>query len=380
MQLLASHGVKEDFALEVKRLHGKVKDLYRPKAWIYWADLSISGLIGWTALLLASSVELFSLPQALLVVLSGIALYRALAFTHELTHLRAGAVPGFRVGWSLIVGIPLLAPHFMYRGIHNLHHQHRSYGTGQDAEYLPLAEGPPIRILNLFVMVPIFPVFLVMRFGVLTPLAALSSTVRSWVLRRCSTMGLRVNYARVPHDGDAASVANAEEAGCCGFVWSTSVLLAFGALPWRLAGVWWAAWMVIGILNMLRCVGATHRYRSTGEQMTLPEQLDDSVNVESRSLLTAIICPVGLRWHALHHLFPSLPYHALGMAHRRIMADLPSSSFYRATLVPSVWAGVAGIWLEAKVSIPKIVPTTLVGQHAQDGRPRSTPNFEQHDG
>jgi fatty acid desaturase len=37
---------------------------------------------------------------------------------------------------------------------------------------------------------------------------------------------------------------------------------------------------------------------------------------------------VGLRDHALHHLLPSMPYHALGEAHRRLVAHLGTDSTY----------------------------------------------------
>jgi fatty acid desaturase len=37
---------------------------------------------------------------------------------------------------------------------------------------------------------------------------------------------------------------------------------------------------------------------------------------------------VGLRYHALHHLLPALPYHRLAEAHRRLTAELPVSSAY----------------------------------------------------
>ena len=39
--------------------------------------------------------------------------------------------------------------------------------------------------------------------------------------------------------------------------------------------------------------------------------------------------PVGLRYHALHHLFPTLPYHNLKAAHEYLLVHLPPESPYR---------------------------------------------------
>ena len=44
------------------------------------------------------------------------------------------------------------------------------------------------------------------------------------------------------------------------------------------------------------------------------------------------VAPVGLRYHALHHWIPSLPYHNLGRAHRLLVATLRSDAPYRATI------------------------------------------------
>jgi fatty acid desaturase len=46
----------------------------------------------------------------------------------------------------------------------------------------------------------------------------------------------------------------------------------------------------------------------------------------------ALVAPVGLRYHALHHWIPSLPYHNLGRTHRRLVAALASDGPYGATL------------------------------------------------
>jgi fatty acid desaturase len=56
--------------------------------------------------------------------------------------------------------------------------------------------------------------------------------------------------------------------------------------------------------------------------------------------VTALVAPVGLRYHALHHYLPSLPYHSLGMVHRQLLAELPVDSAYRRTphegLIPTL--------------------------------------------
>jgi fatty acid desaturase len=59
---------------------------------------------------------------------------------------------------------------------------------------------------------------------------------------------------------------------------------------------------------------------------------------------------VGLRYHALHHLFPSLPYHSLGIAHRRLMAQLPADSPYRGTIRGSFLEAAREMWRSASTS------------------------------
>src|SRR5690606_9958119 len=82
-------------------------------------------------------------PQPWIAVAFGLvaalALYRALLFIHELTHIHRDALPGFRLAWNLLVGIPVLMPSLMYENVHTLHHARTRYGTAEDPEYLPLA-------------------------------------------------------------------------------------------------------------------------------------------------------------------------------------------------------------------------------------------------
>jgi hypothetical protein len=60
--------------------------------------------------------------------------------------------------------------------------------------------------------------------------------------------------------------------------------------------------------------------------------------------------PVGLRYHGLHHLLPSLPYHSLGIAHRRLMAQLPADSPYRSTIRGGFLETAGELWRSASTS------------------------------
>ena len=76
---------------------------------------------------------------------------------------------------------------------------------------------------------------------------------------------------------------------------------------------------------------AAHRYDNDGQQLDLLGQLRDSITLGGWPILTALAAPLGLRYHALHHWLPSVPYHSLGVLHRRLLEELPLASPYRRT-------------------------------------------------
>ena len=89
--------------------------------------------------------------------------------------------------------------------------------------------------------------------------------------------------------------------------------------------------MFIVAINALRTLGA-HRWTHDGSrEMTFVEQMLDSVNYPHNPLIGGLWAPIGLRFHALHHIFPTMPYHALATAHKRLMRELPADSPYRRT-------------------------------------------------
>src|SRR5262245_27257332 len=82
--------------------------LFRPKPWLYYADMLGSALLGWSAFAIAVQAHRFSAVWGLALLVATFALYRAVLFIHELSHLQRTAVPGFTTTWQLVVGWPLL--------------------------------------------------------------------------------------------------------------------------------------------------------------------------------------------------------------------------------------------------------------------------------
>jgi fatty acid desaturase len=81
------------------------------------------------------------------------------------------------------------------------------------------------------------------------------------------------------------------------------------------------------VVNQLRTLVA-HLWENESEPMTVTGQFLDSVNVPPPDIFSPLWAPVGLRYHALHHLLPSMPYHSYGEAHRRLVAALGLDSTY----------------------------------------------------
>ena len=140
-----------------------------------------------------------------------------------------------------------------------------------------------------------------------------------------------------------------QEIACFAVVWVVPWFIFRGRIPWYFLIQAYATAVVVLTVNALRTLGA-HRYLYRGEELTFADQLVDSLNYPRWPLAAGLWAPIGLRFHALHHLFPSMPYHNLGKAHRRLMAKLPADSPYRQTVATSLPRAILDLWQSAHSS------------------------------
>jgi fatty acid desaturase len=312
----------------IKAAASLTRDLNAAKPSVYWADFLASATVGYGALF--ATLFAGSLSVALITALISIlALYRAGSFIHELTHIKRRDVPGFHLVWNLLLGIPLMIPSFMYEGVHNQHHMPKRYGTVQDPEYLPLALMKPYTVPLFVFASALAPIGLLIRYGILSPLSLIIPPLRRIVVERYSGLVINPQFRRRNAEGEERSRWIMLETATS--LWAILLLAAVATqvIPVTAFLTFLAIASGTMVINQIRTLVA-HLWENDGQVMTATEQYLDSVNVPPPATLPALWAPVGLRYHALHHLLPGVPYHNLGEAHRRLVAALSANSSYHA--------------------------------------------------
>lgn len=310
-------------------VHSLVIDLRIHNRLHYWIDFGLSILVFWMLLIFASINKQPSLGW-LAILPASFALYRSALFSHELMHFGKRSVPGFTAAWNILCGIPILMPAFMLRS-HADHHGVGSYGTIHDPEYLPFATHPKLKRF-FWLGSAMFPLVLLVKALLLVPISIILKPMRTWLHLHLRFMSMNSSYEPGRELQKFSLTSHWLEGATT--LWATSLFgaILFGMLPWRFAWFWLACMTTANMLNAWRTLRA-HRYTSIGTPMNFAEQLRDSTTCTLPTLLGELMYPVGQRFHAAHHLFPYLPYHALPLAHKRVIESewigLPD---YRSTL------------------------------------------------
>ncbi len=343
-----------------------VGGLSKPNPAIYWADFLASVLGGHVCIHL-----LFMLPRWYgfenWVVVSLVVLYaatvtlymRAVMFIHELVHLPAQGFRGFRIAWNALCGIFFLVPSFLYYP-HVDHHRRQHYGTEHDGEYIGLSNHGPWLIIGFMLQAFLIPLLAFFRFTILSPICWVFPKARAVVHRHASTMVVDPFYQRSDASPGLMRIVVLQEALC--FAWCVWFLVRGHVMRGETLDPFWLIGYAVGVgvlmLNQVRTLGA-HRWTNDRTEMSFESQLLDSVNYPGKPWISELWGPVGTRYHALHHLFPRMPYHSLGEAHRRLTAGLPADSIYHQTTATSLWREIAALWRRANQSVNDHAEQTL---------------------
>lgn len=327
---------------EMKKI---VADCFTANPWIYWADMLTTAAVAYGTFLATELAPAVSFSELLFFTVSVFAFYRGVLFVHELTHQERRDLPGYSLAWNLLFGIPMLLPSFMYRGVHIDHHRKSTYATHEDGEYLPFGASPIWRSFLYLGQSILLPFLVVFRFGILAPLSFLHPRFRHFVMTNTSSLAIRMDTPRrLPTSSLELRNWYVQEALCFGFVLVNFVLYSTGVLELGTLRHIYLLFVAVAVLNSIRTLVA-HRYTNRSEkEVTFTEQYLDSVNVEGPSLMMELMAPVGLRYHALHHVFANMPYHNLGTAYRRLKAQLPADSIFHKANEPTLLSALATHW------------------------------------
>ena len=312
-------------------------DYFRVAPARYWIDF----LVSLTAAYLASAVyltaPLWSWRQAVAFPIAAFWLYRLGSLIHEVCHLGGHELPAFKAAWNALAGVMLLTPSPFFTRHHRDHHSQRYYGTPEDPEYVAnvLEGGNPRSMAGYVVYVLAFPLLVFLRF-LLAPLTFLHPRLREWTLRKASSLTFNRDYERRLTASDRWAIL-AVEIPCFLRAALIPALVFLGLNHWSRIPLLYALAVATVVLNQLRQL-ADHHFAGDGGRVEIEAHIVDSCNFTRNDPLTLLFFPFSIRYHALHHLFPSMPYHNLEPAHAHLVATLPPESPYHGLDRPGWWS------------------------------------------
>lgn len=318
-------------------------DYFAVKPYRYWLDFLFSMVSAYAASTIFLLAPLGSWIQILTFPIAVFWLYRLGSLVHEVCHLGQHEMRAFKVTWNLLVGVMTFTPSPFFTRHHRDHHSQRMYGTPEDPEYVAnVLESGNWRSAVVYALhVLAFPVMVFLRF-LLAPLSYLHPRLREFVLERASSLTLNFQYRRKLNAFDRRSIAILEL--LC-FVRAAMIPMTvyMGLAPLSRIPLLYLLGLTTLILNQLRQL-ADHHFEGDGSPADMESHVSDSCNFTGNDLLTRLFFPFSIRYHALHHLFPSLPYHNLQNAHNYLVRVLPCDSPYR-ELDQQNWWSVASVTL-----------------------------------
>src|SRR5262245_36127216 len=305
----------------------------------FWLDFALSLVLAYGSGAIFLLAPLGSLAQIASYPVTVFWIYRLGSFVHEVSHLGHQEMRVFKVTWNLLVGVMTLAPSPFFTRHHRDHHSQRHFGRHEDPEYAVnfFPQGSWLGLLVYSLLILVFPLIVFLRFF-LSPLTFLHPALREWVLKHASSLTMNVRYERKLSSFDRFAITSVEL--LC-WLRATAMLAAvyLGFSHWTRLPLFYSIALGALILNQLRLSG-DHHFHSEGDASSYEDHIRDSCNYTGRDVMTWLLYPFAIRYHALHHLFPAMPYHNLRAAHDFLTKRLPAVSPYH-SLDQGTWWRVA---------------------------------------
>lgn len=293
----------------------------------YWVDflfswsLFVGGLITWLYAPLAWSIAG--------LIIGIFAAYRCGSFMHEIVHFSRRSKPemAFKTGWNMLFGIFILSPSHLYDA-HLEHHMPNSFATIEDPEYVPITNRSFFGLAFFVFHHVLGPISMVALRMLLNPIIWLIPSLGKNLMQGKGT-SLVINWDYVP-TGKTKPTTFDRFAIIAStlllYVYIAAIITAF--VPLIIVAKILVLIIISMVLNGVRTLVA-HRYINYERgSVSREEQLLDSVNLIGNPVIGGLLAPVGLRYHALHHLVQTLPYHSLEAAHKTLLAELPDDDVY----------------------------------------------------
>jgi fatty acid desaturase len=311
-------------------------DFFKVSPLRYWADFLMSLVLAYTSATIYLMAPLGSWWQLAAFPMAVFWLYRLGSLIHEVCHLGHHEMRSFKVVWNLFVGVFTLMPSPFFTRHHRDHHSQRMYGTPEDPEYVAnVLEGGNWRsALGYGALMLAYPILVFLRF-LLAPLSFLHPRLRQWTLEHASSLTFNPRYTRRVTDFDRR-VITVMELLCCLRAAAIPGAILLGAAPMSRIPLLYLIGLTTLVMNQMRQL-ADHHFTGDGSVSTVESHILDSCNFTGNDPLTLLFFPFSIRFHALHHLFPSLPYHNLKAAHAHLSATLPADSPYHGLDQPGWW-------------------------------------------
>jgi fatty acid desaturase len=261
---------------------------------IYWIDYAIT-----TIAFVASFYVVYTEGSIIPYITSCISLYRLGAFTHEIAHQNSNPkIKTFRRVWNLTTGFLVMQPSLRFTRPHLLHHTTGVFGTNKDPQY-PLIRSNPKLAAGIFILMPwLLPIY--------NTLVSLFSPAEGNKLEG------------ILYDPDKLSFSHQDylEIHIYEYLYIHGLLIAILLIPKVILTLYLVevgAWF----LSTLR-IPLEHSLEEYKEVTTYKDQETDSFT--HLNPLFAIIQPLGLRYHQLHHMDPKIPYHSLAQAYKEFIS------------------------------------------------------------